>query len=133
MYQSLGSWPLTDVVAQYGHVVNNGIVILMAIRYHVTFYMGFNLICVCLYYTIATVRLSRRAHYNYQLSGLQSQTDLRLAKMITKSYKVGSFYEFLAIRKVIWRIQFGALLLAGAIGALSPLLAKGRDKLKFAE
>jgi hypothetical protein len=53
--------------------------------------------------------------------------------MITKSYKVGSFYEFLAIRKVIWRIQFGALLLAGAIGALSPLLAKWRDKLKFAE
>ena len=53
--------------------------------------------------------------------------------MITKKYKVGAFYEFLKIRKVIWRIQFVALIIAASIGALSPLLTKYRDKVKFAE
>ena len=70
VYKNLHWWPAVDILYSYGHVLNNGIVIAMAIRYHVTFYMGFNLICVCLYYSLATIRLSKRAQYNYELSGL---------------------------------------------------------------
>jgi hypothetical protein len=54
-----------------------------------------------------------------------------MAKMITKRFKVGAFYEFLQIRHNIWKIQFTVLILALCIGFPSTVLSKIRRKLEF--
>ena len=53
--------------------------------------------------------------------------------MITKRYKIGSFYEYLNVRKLVWNIQFIVLVLALVIGFPSTILTKIRDKLEYDE
>lgn len=69
-YQWIDWWSMFDNVASYGHFFNNLLIVLIAIYLNTSFYMVFNVICVCLYYTIATVRLSKRAFDCYNESGL---------------------------------------------------------------
>jgi hypothetical protein len=97
-------WPLFDFLASYGHLLNNFIIVYIGIYYNVSLFMAFNISCVCIYYALATIRLSKRAMESYKQSGIQSQTDLKIAKMITKQYKIEASYDFLRIRHVLWKI-----------------------------
>jgi hypothetical protein len=54
-----------------------------------------------------------------------------MAKMITKRFKVGAFYEFLKIRHTLWKIQFSILIIALCVGFPSTILSKIRRKLEF--
>jgi hypothetical protein len=90
--------------------------------------MAFNVICVCCYYSIATYKLSKRAFECYTDSGLQSQTDIKSAKMITKKYKKGAFFEFLDIRHKLWKLQFFVLVLVSSIAFGSTILQLVREK-----
>jgi hypothetical protein len=69
-YQYIDYWPWFDNIASYGHFFNNLLIVYIAIKMNTNFYMVFNVICVCLYYSIATVRLSKRAFNCYNESGL---------------------------------------------------------------
>jgi hypothetical protein len=83
-------WPLFDIMASYGHILNNLIIVIIAINYNVSFFMCFNIGCVCLFYSVASWRMNNSAMRCYQESGLQDQTDLKIAKMITKNYKMSA-------------------------------------------
>ena len=131
VYKWMDYWPLFDIMASYGHIVNNMIIVLIAINYNVSLSMCFNIGCVCLFYSIATYRLNQKAMMCYKESGLQSQTDLKIAKMVTKNYKTSAFCVFLRIRHTLWKIQFVSLIFVSILGFLSTLLSKYRNRLNY--
>lgn len=128
VYQAMAWWPVLDALAQYGHVLHNFIIVWLAIDYNVSFYMCFNLCCVCVFYTRAVYRLQKRATESHKLSGLQSQTDLNIASMVTKRYKIGAFYEFLSVRSRLWRLQFQVLVVAACLGFGSTIIFQIRTR-----
>ena len=65
MYKMIEWWGVFDALASYGHLVSNLIIVVIATNFATTFFMAFNLCCVCIFYAVATVKLSRRAHYSY--------------------------------------------------------------------
>ena len=65
MYQMIEWWGVFDALASYGHLLSNLIIVVVATHFATTFFMAFNLGCVCTFYAVATVKLSRRAHYAY--------------------------------------------------------------------
>jgi hypothetical protein len=77
-------WPLFDILANYGHVVSNLLIVATAIFYNVSFFLCFNIICVCVFYSTAILRLNRRAEHDFQASGLLHQTSLKVAGILTK-------------------------------------------------
>jgi hypothetical protein len=79
IYRKMHWWPYIDFVATYGHLFNNLTIICVAINFSVSFFMCFNVACVCLFYCLATHRLNTMAERNYINSGLQSQCDLKMA------------------------------------------------------
>jgi len=46
--------------------------------------------------------------------------------MVTKRYKEDAFYEFLAMRKKVWRFMFGLLIIASLLQYPSPVINKIR-------
>jgi len=56
-----------------------------------------------------------------------------MANMITKRYKIGAFYEFLQIRKTLWKLQFTCLIIALILGFPTTILEKIRAKLAYAD
>jgi hypothetical protein len=130
MYKRIKYWPIFDFFASYGHFFNNFVIVYIGIYYNVSFYMFFNIACVCIYYAMATIRLSMRAQECYTNSGVQSQTDMKTAKMITKQYKKSAFFEFLRVRHVLWKFQSGVLLVACSLGFITTLLSKFRLRLQ---
>jgi hypothetical protein len=70
VYKWIHWWPFFDQVAKFGHVVNSLIVVIVAINYNVSFFMAFNIGCVCFYYLVGIRRLGKRAAILYQNSGL---------------------------------------------------------------
>ena len=63
-------WPYFDAVATYGHLFTNLIIVVIACYVQATMFMAFNLICVCLLYSLATVRIAKVARDSYTESGL---------------------------------------------------------------
>ena len=57
VYKIMDWWPTIDFIASYGHLFSNLIIVYVAINFNVSLFMGFNLICVCAFYCIATLRL----------------------------------------------------------------------------
>ena len=72
IYRNMAWWPFFDFVATYGHFFTNLTIIYVAINYSVSLFMCFNVICVCLFYCLATHRLNKKAEENYINSGLQT-------------------------------------------------------------
>ena len=126
VYKMINWSPFLDTLAIYGHFVSNFIIVYLALNFSVSFFMLFNLICVCLYYTVASRKLQTRAMNDYYESGLQSQTDLAFAYIITKKFKISAFYQFLKVRKIVWKIQFGVVVVMACIGFPSTILFKVR-------
>jgi len=50
-----------------------------------------------------------------------------MANMITKRYKIAAHYEFLTIRKAIWKWQFAMLILALCIGFPTTVIQRHRE------
>jgi len=98
VYRAIDWWPLVDMFATYGHVISNGIIVLVATQCSVNFFSTFNILCVCLFYSMISSRLHVKAVDNLKRSGLQSQCDVMMAKLITKRYKNESFYEIINLR-----------------------------------
>ena len=72
VYQMMDWWPTFDTIAQYGHIFSNLIIILVSIYYNVSFFMLFNVICVCYFYAATAIKLQLRATRSYLNSGLQN-------------------------------------------------------------
>jgi len=109
-------WPWFDIIASYGNIIFNLITVKIAIYLQVSIFMTFNIFCMCSYYIVTTYKLNKRAMRYFRLSGLQTQTDLNTANIITKQFKTGAFYESLKIRTLIWRIQIVVVGLCATIG-----------------
>lgn len=90
--------------------------------------MGFNVLCICAFYTTSIIRLQARAAKNFRLSGMLNQTDLNNACAVTKQYKIGGFYEFLTVRQIIWKIQIFVCTIAAMIGFPTTLMITLRHK-----
>ena len=50
-----------------------------------------------------------------------------MASMITKRYKIAAHYEFLTLRKAIWKWQFALLVLALCIGFPTTVVQRHRE------
>lgn len=98
VFKVVDYWPIFDQIALYGHFFPNFIVVICAIHFNVSFFMGFNIACICTFYTVSILRLQARAAKNFRLSGMLQQTDLNNACATTKQFKIGGFYEFLTAR-----------------------------------
>jgi hypothetical protein len=62
------------------------------------------------------------------MAGLRSQTDVRMASIITKKYKSESFAEFLNLRYALWNWQFLVFIVAICIGYPTELLYRVAEK-----
>ena len=102
VYKAIDWWPYLDQIAIYGHFFNSFIIMYIGIYFSISFYTCFNIFSVCMYYLLATNRLSDRAFKNYHNSSLQSQVGLNMSKVITKDYNIGAFYAFLKTRRNVW-------------------------------
>jgi hypothetical protein len=130
VYKWMDWWPTFDTFANYGHIFSNLIIVYVAIHVSVSITMAFMIMCCCSYYLIATYRLHIRAMKNYRLSGLLGQTDLNIANIVTKQFKIGAFYEFLKVRSRIWEIQVTFLVLVAILGFPTSLIEKIRSDLQ---
>ena len=54
VYRAMKFWPVFDSIALYGHVISNGILMYIAINMSNSFYMCFNVLCVCMFYMISS-------------------------------------------------------------------------------
>lgn len=70
VYKWLHWWPVFDQIAKFGHIVISLIVVFIAINYNVSFFMFFNIACICFYYIIGIKKLGKRAFQLYKNSGL---------------------------------------------------------------
>jgi len=64
VYRGMGWWSTLDIIATYGHGVSNGLIIYIAINWSVSFFMAFNVICICLFYYKLTSNLNKEATRN---------------------------------------------------------------------
>jgi Ca2+/Na+ antiporter len=127
----LNWWPLFDFIAQYSHLATNFIFMYIAIYVKVTFFMFINVICISYFYLRMSTKINRRAMEVFHESGLQGQTDLKMAGLITKKYNIAVSVEFNALRNKLWKIQFLILSLAICIGFSSTLIYRFRDFLDY--
>lgn len=104
-------WPLFDTFAQYGHLVNNGCIVIASISYSVSLLTFFQICCVCTFYCLTTLRINWAARKGSKGSGVQSQCDIKMVQMITKKYKIDTFNIVINTRRNIARVQFVVLLL----------------------
>jgi hypothetical protein len=70
VYKWMDYWSFIDIFASYGHFIPNFIYVWIAINFQVSLFMGFNLICVCAFYSITIIRLQARASKRFRQSGL---------------------------------------------------------------
>jgi hypothetical protein len=91
-----------DTFAMWGHIINNSIIMILSVYVNVSFFMAFNILCLCIFYASSSRKLNYKANKNATDSGIQSQCDLKMAQLITKRYKNDSFYEWLKIRNGVW-------------------------------
>jgi hypothetical protein len=62
IYRSMKLWPIFDFLAAYcGHLINNLIIVIIAININVSLYMCFNVMCVCYLYMMATIQLNKKS------------------------------------------------------------------------
>ena len=104
VYKLIDYWPIFDVAANYGHILNNLLTVLTAVYFNVSFFLWFNVICVCFFYSVTILKLNKKAEHDFKASGLLHQTSLKVANILTKQYKIGAFQESLKVRKILWRI-----------------------------
>jgi len=61
IYRYMMLWPIIDFIATYGHLVSNLAILVAAINFSASFFMCFNILCVCLFYLLATQMLIKKA------------------------------------------------------------------------
>ena len=64
VYRAMKWWPTLDIIATYGHLFSNGIMVYIAVNWSVSFFMCFNIICICLFYFMITQKLNKIAKEN---------------------------------------------------------------------
>jgi hypothetical protein len=79
IYRGMNWWPTFDNFATYGHGISNGIIVYIAINWSVSFFMAFNIICICIFYYKLTSKLNQAATKDLYRSGLQTQCDVKMA------------------------------------------------------
>jgi len=87
VYRKMAWWPWIDFFALYGHLINNMIIVCLAIYVNVSVVMFFNLLCMCLLYMTTTRAIHGYTGNLRKRTGLLTQCDLKMAQMITKRYK----------------------------------------------
>ena len=96
-------WPALDFLATYGHFATNLVTVIISTCYVVNIYTMLNLCLICYLYVRGTIRISAAAFDYLQQSGLQSQIDCKMASLVSKNYQKAAYYEFLKVRKSVWR------------------------------
>lgn len=65
VYRWSDYWAVFDFIAQYGHIVNNLIIVVVALYVRVSLYMWLNVICLCIFYSFAVNRLDKKAQAEF--------------------------------------------------------------------
>jgi hypothetical protein len=128
VYRKVDWWPTIDTITYNGHIVYCSIVVCLAIFYGVNVFMAYNILTITIFYSITISRTISKAGENKLMAGLRSQTDVRMASIITKKYKSESFAEFLNLRYSLWNWQFVVFIVAICIGYPTELLYRVAEK-----
>lgn len=72
VFRAIDWWPFFDMVATYGHILSNGVIVLVATQCAVNFFTTFNILCICLFYSLISSRVHAKAVEILKSSGLQS-------------------------------------------------------------
>ena len=128
VYKLIDWWPTFDIIATYGHFINNLVIIYISIFSNISFFMCLNIFCVCLNYAMCTQNLNVIAKNYYVQFGVLNQVDLKMAKMITKKYKIAASFEYLRIRGLFWKIQTVILVVVCIFGFPTTLIQVQRAK-----
>ena len=72
IYRKMNLWPVFDTFALYGHLINNAVIVYLALYVNISGFMCFNIICMCCFYSFSTFKLNQRADKNARDSGVQS-------------------------------------------------------------
>lgn len=92
VYRMMDKWPILDFFAAYcGHLINNLIIVIVAINYSVSILMCFNVFCVCYLYMRATIELNKKSLQNFRETGIQSQCDLKMVQIISRRFQHEAF------------------------------------------
>ena len=128
IYRQLAWWPWIDHLALYGHIINNSIIVCLAIYYNVNVIMFFNLCCMCIMYKLTTYNIHKFTDDLRRDTGLMTQCDLKMAQQVTKRYKKEAQRVFLNIRSQVWFLQFVVNAIMMCIGFSTSLLHPLRTK-----
>lgn len=110
-------------------MLNHTLIVIAGIFYNVSFFMVFYIFFLCFNYVRAVIRLNKKALHFEQQSGLLSQTDIKMAAMITKDYKMHTNYDFTMLRNQVWKAQFFLVFVAAVVGFITTIVPKYKDKL----
>lgn len=123
-YRLIHWWGFYDVVAKYANLFVTGMYIYVAFYRQVTIAMCVNLCLLGSYFMFVTRNVGKRAEIIQKVSGVQSQCDVEMARLVTKRYKKEAFYEFLSARKKTWYYMFIMLMIVALLQYPTPILEK---------
>jgi hypothetical protein len=126
VYKWMDMWPVFDLIATYGHLIHNLVIVYIAINLNVSFMMLIYLSTVCIFYMTSIYKVQKRARKLNQEFNIMSQCDLTYANMATKEYMTLASAEFLNVRSKMWKFQFGLLVVGACIGFPTTLLYKAK-------
>jgi len=89
--------------------------------------LAINVCVLCWFFLAVGNRVGQSARRLRNISGIQTQCDIKMAEMVTKQYKAESWAIFLELRRRIWAAQFIILIITQLIQYPTPLLKQIKD------
>lgn len=115
VYRHVHWWRVLDVIAKYANIFVSGCYVYVCFYMKVNLFNCFNIFLLISFFFMVTIKVGRKAERIQKISGVQSQCDIQMARMVTRMYKGDAFYEFLAMRKKVWRFMFALLIIASLL------------------
>lgn len=125
-YRNLRWWSTLDIIAKFANLFVTGIYIYVTFYQEVNFFSLVNLWLLGQYFFNVTRRVGQLSEKIQKATGLQAQSDVQMARLITKRYKKEASFQFLEARKTAWRRLFTALILVSLLAYPTPILLKVR-------
>ena len=87
VYRHVHWWRVLDVIAKYANIFVSGCYVYVCFYMKVNLFNCFNIFLLISFFFMVTIKVGRKAERIQKISGVQSQCDLQMARMVTKMYK----------------------------------------------
>lgn len=124
VYRKIEWWYTLDIIAQYSNIFVTGTYAYVAFFLCVNVFNCLNLFLLGFFFFNVTRSVGLRSQVIQKTCSVQSQCDIRMAKLVTKRYKQESFNEFLRYRRTTWNIMFIVLIAGALLQYPTPIIQK---------